>query len=84
MTRDMGPQNSQAVHAEPDSEDETILGLRQSGYADRDIARVLVNEGRIPCMPSNMGGRWQRLEGLFNEELPDWQIGRVIISLQYR
>ena len=61
--------------------------MKNAKYQEKEIARRLVDEGRISYHPKTIGTRWARLkrvlqaqqDQLLDEELTDWHDGDVSI-----
>lgn len=73
------------VSADYDSDDARIIDLKQQGYPDEHVARVLIDEGRMRYASKTVGSRWLRLRKILqkyqderlDDELSDWHVGEV-------
>lgn len=77
------PAIAKKVTADLDSDDELIVRMKNAKYLKKDIARRLVDEGRIKYNAKTIGTRWARLkkklqernDELLDAELTDWHEG---------
>lgn len=79
------PAVAKRVTAELDSDDETIMRLKNAKFLEKDIAQILVEQGRIAYNPKTIGTRHARImkalaeqhDQMLDEELTDWHDGDV-------
>jgi hypothetical protein len=86
------PAVAKRVTADLDSDDETIVRLKNAKFLEKDIAQILVNEGRIAYNPKTIGTRHARIrrvlakqkDEMLDDELTDWHEGDVSVYLSTR
>jgi hypothetical protein len=79
------PAVAKKVTADLDSDDETIMRLKGAKFLEKDIAQILVDEGRIAYNPKTIGTRFARIQialakqkdEMLDEEITDWHEGDV-------
>jgi len=79
------PAIAKKVTADLDSDDDTIMRMKNAKFLEKDIAQHLVNEGRIAYNPKSIGTRHARImraqqkrqDELLDAELTDWHDGDV-------
>jgi hypothetical protein len=83
------PAIAKKVSADLDSDDDTIMRMKNAKFLEKDIAQHLVNEGRIAYNPKTIGTRHARImraqqkrqDEQLDAELTDWHDGDVSLYL---
>lgn len=78
---------SKPITGDGDSDDERIYELKNQGYPDEQVARKLIEEGRVRYVPKTIASRYVRLKQIkdqreddrLDDELSDWHVGEVCI-----